>query len=389
MLGNFSYCNPTKLYFGENSLENLSAELKKYGKNVVLVYGNNSAKKNGIYDEVVEILKKNQKNIAEIPGVMPNPTVEKLYEGIEIARKHNVDLLLAVGGGSVCDYCKAVSVSVNCDEDPWQKYYIDFDEPTCETIPVGCVLTMAGTGSEMNAGSVITNNKSKLKIGHVFADEKIMPRFSVLNPKYTLTLPHYQMVAGIYDIFNHICEQYFSGDDDNTSDYISEGLMKSLITSSRIANKDSQNYEARSNIMWTATWALNTLVAKGKSTDWMVHMLGQAVGAYTDATHGMTLAAVSIPYYKFIMPYGLEKFKRFAVNVWNVNPGGKTDEETALEGLKAMENWMKELGLVMNITDLGASEDMIEGIADSTLILEGGYKTLNHEEIAKILKECL
>ena len=389
MLGNFSYCNPTKLYFGENSLENLSAELKKYGKNVVLVYGNNSAKKNGIYDEVVEILKKNQKNIAEIPGVMPNPTVEKLYEGIEIARKHNVDLLLAVGGGSVCDYCKAVSVSVNCDEDPWQKYYIDFDEPTCETIPVGCVLTMAGTGSEMNAGSVITNHKSKLKIGHVFADEKIMPRFSVLNPKYTLTLPHYQMVAGIYDIFNHICEQYFSGDDDNTSDYISEGLMKSLITSSRIANKDSQNYEARSNIMWTATWALNTLVAKGKSTDWMVHMLGQAVGAYTDATHGMTLAAVSIPYYKFIMPYGLEKFKRFAVNVWNVNPGGKTDEETALEGLKAMENWMKDLGLVMNITDLGASEDMIEGIADSTLILEGGYKTLNHEEIAKILKECL
>ena len=389
MLGNFSYCNPTKLYFGENSLENLSAELKKYGKNVVLVYGNNSAKKNGIYDEVVEILKKNQKNIAEIPGVMPNPTVEKLYEGIEIARKHNVDLLLAVGGGSVCDYCKAVSVSVNCDEDPWQKYYIDFDEPTCETIPVGCVLTMAGTGSEMNAGSVITNHKNKLKIGHVFADEKIMPRFSVLNPKYTLTLPHYQMVAGIYDIFNHICEQYFSGDDDNTSDYISEGLMKSLITSSRIANKDSQNYEARSNIMWTATWALNTLVAKGKSTDWMVHMLGQAVGAYTDATHGMTLAAVSIPYYKFIMPYGLEKFKRFAVNVWNVNPGGKTDEETALEGLKAMENWMKELGLVMNITDLGASEDMIEGIADSTLILEGGYKTLNHEEIAKILKECL
>lgn len=389
MLGNFSYCNPTKLYFGENSLENLSAELKKYGKNVVLVYGNNSAKKNGIYDEVVKILKKNQKNIAEIPGVMPNPTVEKLYEGIEIARKHNVDLLLAVGGGSVCDYCKAVSVSVNCDEDPWQKYYIDFDEPTCETIPVGCVLTMAGTGSEMNAGSVITNHKSKLKIGHVFADEKIMPRFSVLNPKYTLTLPHYQMVAGIYDIFNHICEQYFSGDDDNTSDYISEGLMKSLITSSRIANKDSQNYEARSNIMWTATWALNTLVAKGKSTDWMVHMLGQAVGAYTDATHGMTLAAVSIPYYKFIMPYGLEKFKRFAVNVWNVNPGGKTDEETALEGLKAMENWMKELGLVMNITDLGASKDMIEGIADSTLILEGGYKTLNHEEIAKILKECL
>ncbi len=389
MLGNFSYCNPTKLYFGDNSIEYLNSELKKYGKNVVLVYGGGSAKKNGIYDEVVEILRKSGKNIAEISGVMPNPTVEKLYEGIEIARNHNVDLLLAVGGGSVCDYCKAVSVSVNCDEDPWEKYYINFEEPTCEIIPVGCVLTMVGTGSEMNAGSVITNHKSKLKIGHVFADEKIMPRFSILNPKYTLTLPHYQMVSGIYDIFNHICEQYFSGEDDNTSDYISEGLMKSLINSSRIANRDSQNYEARSNIMWTATWALNTLVAKGKSTDWMVHMIGQAVGAYTDATHDMTLSAVSLPYYRFIMPYGLAKFKRFAVNVWNVDAAGKTDEQVALEGLDAMESWMKELGLVMNITDLGASEDMIEGIANSTLILNGGYKSLNHEEIVQILKQSL
>lgn len=389
MLGNFSYCNPTKLYFGDNSIEYLNSELKKYGKNVVLVYGGGSAKKNGIYDEVVEILRKSGKNIAEISGVMPNPTVEKLYEGIEIARNHNVDLLLAVGGGSVCDYCKAVSVSVNCDEDPWEKYYINFEEPTCEIIPVGCVLTMVGTGSEMNAGSVITNHKSKLKIGHVFADEKIMPRFSILNPKYTLTLPHYQMVSGIYDIFNHICEQYFSGEDDNTSDYISEGLMKSLINSSCIANRDSQNYEARSNIMWTATWALNTLVAKGKSTDWMVHMIGQAVGAYTDATHGMTLSAVSLPYYRFIMPYGLAKFKRFAVNVWDVDVAGKTDEQVALEGLDAMESWMKELGLVMNITDLGASEDMIEGIANSTLILNGGYKSLNHEEIVQILKQSL
>lgn len=389
MLGNFSYCNPTKLYFGDNSIEYLNSELKKYGKNVVLVYGGGSAKKNGIYDEVVEILRKNGKNIAEISGVMPNPTVEKLYEGIEIARNHNVDLLLAVGGGSVCDYCKAVSVSVNCDEDPWEKYYINFEEPTCEIIPVGCVLTMVGTGSEMNAGSVITNHKSKLKIGHVFADEKIMPRFSILNPKYTLTLPHYQMVSGIYDIFNHICEQYFSGEDDNTSDYISEGLMKSLINSSRIANRDSQNYEARSNIMWTATWALNTLVAKGKSTDWMVHMIGQAVGAYTDATHGMTLSAVSLPYYRFIMPYGLAKFKRFAVNVWDVDVAGKTDEQVALEGLDAMKSWMKDLRLVMNITDLGASEDMIEGIANSTLILNGGYKSLNHEEIVQILKQSL
>lgn len=389
MLGNFSYCNPTKLYFGDDSLNYLNTELPKYGKNVVLIYGGGSIKKNGIYDEVMKLLNENNKNVAEISNVMPNPTVNKLYEGIEIARNHHADLLLAVGGGSVCDYAKAVSVSVNCMEDPWEKYYLRFEEPDCETLPVGCVLTMVGTGSEMNAGAVITNTETKQKIGHVFADEKIMPKFAILNPKYTLTLPHYQMVAGIYDIFNHICEQYFSGEDDNTSDYISEALMRSLLHSSRVANNDPQNYEARSNIMWTATWALNTLISRGKSTDWMVHMIGQSVGAYTNATHGMTLAAVSLPYYRHILPYGLQKFKRFAVNVWDVNPVGKTKEQVAQEGLNAMENWMRELGLVMNLSQLGATEDMLEGIANGTIIMPGGYKVLEHDEIIKILKESL
>ena len=389
MLGNFSYCNPTKLYFGDEALKYLSDELPKYGANVVLIYGGGSIKKNGIYDEVIGILKNNGKHVAEISGVMPNPTVDKLYEGVEIARKHNADMLLAVGGGSVCDYAKAASVSVHCEEDPWEKYYVRFEEPTCETLPVGCVLTMVGTGSEMNAGAVITNPHTHQKIGHVFADEKIMPRFAILNPKYTLTLPHYQMVSGIYDIFNHICEQYFSGEDDNTSDYISEGLMRSVIHSSRIANRNPQDYEARSNLMWAATWALNTLVSRGKSTDWMVHMLGQSVGAYTNAAHGMTLAAVSLPYYRHILPYGVQKFKRFAVNVWNVDAEGKTDEQAAQEGLSAMEGWMKELGLVLDIRQLGADEGMLEGIADGTRIMSGGYKVLERNEIAEILKESL
>ena len=389
MLGNFSYCNPAKLYFGDQSIDYLNTELPKYGKNVVLIYGGGSIKKNGIYDDVIKILEAQGKNVAEIAGIMPNPTLAKLYEGIEIAREHQADLLLAVGGGSVCDYAKAVSVSVNCEEDPWEKYFVRFEEPSCETLPVGCVLTMVGTGSEMNAGCVITNQETKQKIGHVFADEKIIPRFAILNPRYTMTLPHRQMVAGIYDIFNHICEQYFSGEDDNTSDYISEGLMRSVLHASRIANKNPQDYEARSNLMWTATWALNTLIAKGKSTDWMVHMLGQAVGAYTNATHGMTLAAVSLPYYRYILPYGLPKFKRFAIEIWKVNPEGKTDEEIAEEGLKAMEDWMKELGLAMKISELGATKDMIDGIADATLLLEGGYKVLKREEVVAILKESL
>ena len=389
MLGNFSYCNPTKLYFGENSLFNLSDELKKYGDNVVLVYGTGSIKKNGIYDDIIKILKESSKNITEIEGVMPNPTVEKLYEGIEIAKNHNADFILAVGGGSVCDFSKALSVSVNCNDDPWEKYFVRFEEPDCEIIPIGCVLTMVGTGSEMNAGSVITNQNTKEKIGHIFVDEMIMPRFTILNPRFTMTLPKYQMVSGIYDIFNHICEQYFSGEDDNTSDYISEALMKSVIHSSRIAIQNPEDYEARSNIMWAATWALNTLVSRGKSTDWMVHMLGQAVGAYTDATHGMTLSAVSLPYYRYIMPYGLSKFCRFAVNVWEVDPAGKADEQVAREGLSCMEVWMKELGLTMNLHELGATEEMLHGIANGTIIMEGGYKVLNHDEVLEILKNSL
>ena len=388
MLGNFSYCNPTRLYFGKDAMKGLEEELPKYGKNVLLVYGGGSIKKNGIYAQVKAALEKCGKNVFEDAGVMPNPTVEKLYEGVERARAAKADLILAVGGGSVCDYAKAVSVSVYCDEDPWEKYYIRFEEPTCEIVPVACVLTMVGTGSEMNGGSVITNHAQKLKIGHVFGTE-VFPKFSVLNPEFTFTLPEYQMIAGFYDIMSHILEQYFSGTDDNTSDYIMEGLLRSLIHSAPIAKKNPTDYEARSNIMWTATWALNTLVAMGKDTDWEVHMLGQAVGAHTDATHGMTLAAVSMAYYRYIMPYGLAKFRRYAVNVWGVDPEGKTDEAVAAEGLDRMEAWMKSLGLVMNLTDLGVKEDMIDGLVKSTLVMEGGYKVLTPEEIARIFRASL
>ena len=388
MLGEIIYSNPTKLYFGEKSLDNLAAELKNYSDNVLLVYGGGSIKKNGIYDQVVAILKECGKNITEDGGVMPNPTAAKLKEGCERAKAGKIGFILAVGGGSVCDYAKALSVSIHCSEDPWEKYYLRMEDVDNEIVPVGCVLTMVGTGSEMNGGSVITNSETKLKIGHVFGDN-VFPKFSILNPVFTYTLPKYQMVAGIYDIMSHILEQYFSGDDDNTSDYIMEGMLKSLIHSSLIALEDPQNYEARSNIMWTATWALNTLIAKGKSTDWMVHMIGQAIGAHTDATHGMTLASVSMAYYRYISGYGLKKFVRFAENVWNVVKTGKTDREIADEGLSRMEEWMRSLGLVMKISDLGVTDDMLDGIADSTLIMDGGYKILSKDEIKEILKESM
>ena len=388
MLGNFMYSNPTKLYFGEDSLDYLNVELPKYGKKILLAYGGGSIKKNGIYDAVVSILKKNGKEIVELPGVMPNPTSDKLIEGCKLARSENVDFILAVGGGSTIDYAKGVSVGAWYDGDPWEKYYLKMEEPANRIIPVGAVLTMVGTGSEMNGGSVITNHAQKLKIGHVFGEE-VFPKFSILNPKFTFSVPRRQMVSGIYDIFNHICEQYFSGSDDNSSDYIAEGLMRSVIHASRIAVKNSEDYEARSNLMWDATWALNTLIGRGKCQDWMVHMIGQAVGAYTDATHGMTLSAVSLAYYKTQLEAGLPKFVRFAQAVWDVCPEGKSDMQVAQEGLEAMKAWMQEIGVSLSLAELGVTPEMWEGIAGATFILDGGYKVLSKEDIIKILKESM
>lgn len=388
MLGNFTYCNPTRLYFGKDALDGLNKELPKFGKNVLFVYGGGSIKKNGIYDKVLEICVKNGKNVFEDAGVMPNPTTDKLRDGIERARACKADFILAVGGGSVCDYAKALSASVHLDDDPWEKYYVRSEAPNCEIVPVGCVLTMVGTGSEMNGGAVITNTAQKLKIGHVFSDE-VFPKFSVLNPEFTFTVPKYQMVAGIFDIMSHIFEQYFSGTDDCSNDYIMEGMLRSLIYSANIAVENPKDYEARSNIMWLATWALNTFVEKGKTTDWEVHMLGQAVGAHTDATHGMTLSAVSLPYYRYILPYGAERFARHAVNVWGVNPEGKSTEEVGEEGLSVMGKWMKKIGLVTSISELGVTEEDIDAVADSTLVMKGGYKVLTKDDIKAILRASL
>lgn len=390
MLGNFTYCNPTKLYFGDDVRKNLNDELTHYGPKVLLTYGGGSIKRNGIYEEVIASLREAGKEVVELSGVMPNPTTTKLVEGAKLASEHDVDLILAVGGGSTIDYAKAVSVAAWCEEDPWEKFYIRQEEPDPDQriIPVGCVLTMVGTGSEMNGGSVFTNHEAKLKIGKVFG-ERVMPRFSLLNPRYTFSVPRRQMVAGFFDIMSHILEQYFSGEDDNTSDYLAEGLMRSLIHSSRLAVVNPEDYEARSNIMWTATWALNTLIGMGKRQDWMVHMIGQAIGAYTDATHGMTLSGVSMAYYRHILPCGLKKFARFATAVWDIPAAGKTDEELANEGLEALLAWMKEIGVATEIRSLGVTEAMLEGIADATLLLDGGYKRMTRDEVLAILRESM
>ena len=390
MLGNFIYANPTKLYFGDEAQKHLADALSGFGKKILLTYGGGSIKRNGVYDDVSAALKAAGKEVVELPGVMSNPTVDKLNEGRRIARENNVDFILAVGGGSTIDYAKAVSVSAWYDGDAWQRFWVNQDDPKPDEriIPVGAVLTMAGTGSEMNGGSVITNHAANMKIGKVFGEE-VMPKFAVLNPRYTFSLPHRQMVAGIFDTMSHIMEQYFSGDDDSTSDYLSEGLMRSVIASSRVAVKDPENYEARSNLMWSATWALNTLVGEGKTQDWMVHMIGHAIGAYTNATHGMTLSGISVAYYRHIMKFGLKRFARFARVVWEIPAEGKTDEQLATEGLDALAAWIKEIGATSEISSLGVTPEILDGIADATIILTGGYEKLTHDEIVEILRDSL
>ena len=390
MQGNFSYHNPTKLYFGEESLNYLKDELKNFGPVVLLNYGGGSVKRNGIYDQVVAILREAGKTIVENPGVMTNPTLEKLHEGVKIARENNVDLILALGGGSVCDYSKGVAASVFYEGDYWNQFWLQQQNPPAgqKILPVGCILTMAGTGSEMNGGCVITDAEKNFKVGHVF-DDRLMPKFSILNPKFTMTVPLDQMKAGIYDIMNHIMEQYFSDFDDNTSDYLSEGLMRGLIVASRAAVKNPQDYEARSNIMWTATWALNTLIGLGKRQDWMVHMIGHSVGAWTHAPHGYALAAVSMAYYRRAMQPGLAKFVRFAKNVWDVCSDGKTDQQVAEEGLAALKAWMQEIGLPLTISELGATADMIPNITQGTICYPAGYMDLKPEDVTEILKESM
>ena len=388
MRGNFTYYNPTRLYFGPQAMDALVFELSRFGPTVQFIYGGGSIRSNGVYEQVTAALSEAGKDVVEDPGVMPNPTVDRLREGCRLARERNVDLLLAVGGGSCCDYAKGVAVSAWCPEDPWEKYYLRRELPDNRVIPVGCVLTMAGTGSEMNSGSVITDPVEKIKVGPEFGEEAF-PRFSILNPLYTYSLPRYQMTAGIFDIMSHILEQYLTDLDDCTSDYLMEGLMRSLIHSSRVAVRSPRDYEARSNIMWTATWALNTLVEKGKTTDWMVHKIGQSVSAYTDATHGMTLSAVSLPYYRRMLPYGLPRFRRFAVSVWDVRPEGKDDMTVAREGLDAMGRWMREMELVLHLRELGVTEDMLDGIARGSTILTGGYRVLTCRDVLDILRESM
>lgn len=382
----FTYYNPTKIYFGKTALDNLKTELENYGGSILLVYGRGSVKKSGLYDKVTAILKDAGKKVCELSGVKSNPTYEQLKEGARLVRENDVDLILAIGGGSVIDCSKGISVSAYCEGDPWERYWVNFEDVDNKVVPAASILTMVGTGSEMNGGSVITNEEKMIKNGRVFP-AFVNPKFSILNPEYTYTVPKYQMVSGIFDTMSHLMEQYFSGDDDNTTDYIIEGVIRSLINSARAALVNPEDYEARSNIMWCATVGLNTITGVSKQQDWEVHMIEHQVGAYTDCAHGAGLAVISVPYYKYICKYGLDKFVRFAKNIWGIDTDSMSREEAANAGIEKLADFIAELGLPKTLRELGASEDMLEKIANST-VLGGGYKQMDANDILNVLKEC-
>lgn len=387
MLYDFSYQNPTRIHFGKNAINKLANELREYGKNILLVYGKASIKKIGLYDQVMNILQAEGKNVVELAGINANPRYTQLLEGARLVREHNIDLILAVGGGSVIDCAKGIACAAYAEGDVWQRYYVNQEPVTNRVIPVGSILTMAGTGSEMNSGSVITNEAENLKIGRVYPLALVTPRFSILNPEYTYYVPKYQMISGIFDIFSHLMEQYFSGDDDCTSDYLIEGLMLSLISASRKAIVNQEDYEARSNIMWCATMGLNKILGLSKTQDWEVHMIEHQLGAYTDCAHGIGLAIISPAYYRYIYRYGLHRFVRYAKHIWGVEDNGQGDEAIALEGINRLEAFIAELGIPATLREVGATEEMLPLIANSTT-LGGGYKQLNAEDILAILKAC-
>lgn len=388
-MNNFIFENGTKAIFGKGCVkEYLACFLSHYGKNVMLAYGGGSIKTNGVYDEIMSILQTANKTVVEFSGIMANPTYTKVLEGAKLAKENKVDLILAVGGGSVMDCCKAVSLAAKYNGDVWTDFWskpgvIDF-----EPIPLCVVVTVAGTGSEMNGGAVITNEELQIKTGRDYP--KCNAKLALLDPVYTYSVPINQMVSGGFDTLSHIMEIYFSEPNEpNVSDDIAEALMRGVIRDLRAAVQNPKDYTARSNLMWEATMAENRIIKLGKRTDFECHMMEHQLGAFIDCNHGAGLAVLHPAYYRHIYKDGLSKFKRFAVDVWGIEAEGKTDEQVAKEGVEALADFIKEIGLPATLREIGVTKETnLKAIADSCVCVPGAYRVMTHEEILEIFKEC-
>ncbi len=387
-MNNFIFQNSTQVYFGKGCVKEYLSCLTRDASTLLLAYGGGSIKKNGVYDEVAGILKEAGKTIVEFSGIMANPTYAKVKEGARLARESNVDMILGIGGGSVMDCCKAVSLAARYEGDIWDDFWARPGVIETEPLTLGVIVTVAGTGSECNGGAVITNEEKKVKTGRDYP--KLNPRFALMDPSYTYSVPQRQMVSGSFDILSHIMETYFSEpNEDNVSDDIMEALMRSVIRNLRCAIQNPEDYNARSNLMWDSTMAENRIIKMGKKCDFQCHNMEHQLGAYTDCNHGCGLAVLHPVYYRHIYREGLSKFVRFAQNVWGIARNGKTDEELALAGIDALADFIKEIGLPTSLQELGVSDQaMLKEIADSCAISPGSYKKMTPDEILEILNEC-
>ncbi len=388
-MNNFIFQNATKVYFGQGCVKEYLAYLTGPYSTILLAYGGGSVKRNGVYDQVAGILKAAGKTLVDFPGIMANPTYAKVQEGAALARECGADMILGIGGGSVMDCCKAISLAARYDGDIWEDFWARPGVIQIEPLPLGIIVTVAGTGSECNGGAVITNTAKKIKTGRDYP--QLNPRFALMDPTYTYSVPAKQMVSGSFDILSHIMETYFSEPNtDNVSDDIMEALMRSVIRNLRIAIRDPENYTARSNLMWDATMAENRIIKMGKKCDFQCHNMEHQLGAYTDCNHGCGLAVLHPVYYRHIYKYGLPKFVRFAENVWGIARKGRTDEQLALAGIDALSDFIQEIGLPTTLQELGVTDTtLLPEIAGSCGISQGSYKIMTHDEILEIFQECM
>lgn len=381
-MNKFTFSYPTKVYFGEGSaVQAFGTELGRVGETVMLAYGGGSIKKNGIYDEMKEKLLEAGKKVVDFPGIMPNPTYAKVQEGVALARRHHVDFILAVGGGSVIDCCKVVSAQAMLEEDIWYMEYCRGQFPTAG-IPMGAVVTVSGTGAEMNAGAVITYEEKKWK-GAVFGSAA---SFAVLDPAYTMSVPPVQVLSGAFDTLSHAMETYLgSSGQDNVSDDVALAVMRNTVVNMRRLLADINDMEARSNLMWDSAMAENGILKCGRLTDFQAHQIEHQLGAYTDCSHGQGLAVIQPVYYRHIVKDAPEKFTRIARVVF--------DADTAEAGMDALEKFIKECGLPSKMSQLKSTveitPEVLRQVADTCNIIKSNPRELDREEIYQILTECL
>ena len=389
MMNNFIFENATKVFFGRGCVKEYLACLIKSHDTILLAYGGGSVKENGIYEEVTSILKESGKNIIEFSGIMPNPSYAKVLEGAVLAKENRAEMILGVGGGSVMDCCKAVSIAARYEGDVWADFFARPGIFDFEPLPLGVIPTVAGSGSECNGRAVITNEEMKIKTGRDYP--KCNPKFALLDPTYTYSVPGFQMVSGGFETFSNIMDIYFSeSDEDNVSDDIAEALMKSVIRNLRAAILNPKDYTARSNLMWGAAVAENRIVKLGKQTDFQCRQMEHQLGAYTDCNHGQGLAVIHPVLYRHIYKESVGQFARMAEKVWDISAEGKTEEELAKAGIDALADFVKEIGLPSTFAQMGITDkDMLKKVADTCNLTAGCCKKLSREEVFEILKECL